>query len=61
MPCSALKTVAIIAVGVIFGVVQHFVVELLGMRGAVEVQRDRDHVRLAIEASHDAGVAVLHE
>ena len=43
------------------GVVQHFVMELLGMRDAVEGQRDRNHLRLAVEASHDSGVAVLHE
>ena len=43
------------------GVVQHFVVELLGMRDAVEGQRHRNHVWLAIEAAHDARAAVLHE
>ncbi len=43
------------------GVVQHFVVELLGMRNAAEGQGHRNHVWLAIEAAHDACAPILHE
>ena len=43
------------------GVVKHFVMELFGPAGSVNVERDRNHLRLLIEAPQDAGVPVLDE
>ena len=43
------------------GVVQHLVVELLGLGAAADGQRDRNHLRGLAQAAEDAGMAVLHE
>ena len=43
------------------GIVQHFVMKLLGRRPAMNVESHRDHVGLLAEFAHDASVAILHK